>query len=242
MMDKIYKIIILVFVGIFVLFSSYFMFSYTNITQNQVSVSGTGTQSMSNQIAEFTVTFSTENPEKQKSEAMNNEKVKKFLESIRQFGIEEKNIKTSDLSSYQKQEWDSVNQKDVMEDWVYSQSILVKVFDIQKVNEFVSLIGKSESSNINGPNYSVDNSNLDENVVLQKAFENAKVKAENLANQSGRKLGKVILITENPIYSPPTIYRENRMMGAGAGGGASADLPAGSSEISKSINVIFELK
>lgn len=241
MQDKIFKILIIVLITVFVSFSSYFMFSYTNITQNQISVTGIGTQSISNQVAEFTVTFWTENSNKQRSESINNEKVKKFLDSIRQFGIEDRFIKTSDLSSYQKQEWNSEEQKNVYKDWVYSQSISVKVVDVQKVNEFVSLTGKSETSNVYGPNYSIDNTNLDESVVLQRAFENAKSKAENLASQSGRKLGKVILISEASNYTPPIMFRANSLMGRG-GGEAKADLPSGSSEVSKSINVIFELK
>lgn len=242
MLDKLFKIIILVFIGIFVIFTGIYVVDYKDTSQREVNVLGTGTDNFNNEVAEFTVTFTSENPDKSKAESVNNEKVKVFLESIRQFGIEEKYIKTNQLSSYQKQETAiEPPYKSRMTDWVYTQSISVKILEVSKVNDFVTLIGKSESSNVYGPNYSIDEKTIDENVLYEKAFEDAKGRAEKLATLSGKKLGKVLHITEYDSYTPQQPYLTKSMSEMG-GANTQADLPAGSTEISKTLSVTFELK
>ena len=163
MLDKIFKITILVFTGVFIIFTGLYVFDITNRDQREINVLGTGTETISNQIAEFTITFTTENSDKSKSESLNNDKVKKFLESIRQFGIEEKHIMTSQINSYQKQESDiNPPYRSRLTDWVYTQSITVKVVDVAKVNDFVALVGKNETSNIWGPNFTTDLTTINE--------------------------------------------------------------------------------
>ena len=120
------------------------------------------------------------------------------------------------------------------------QGIRVKVKDVSKVNSFTNLASKNETSNIYGPNFTVDTQNIDETEVYNLAFENAKKKAEALANQSGRTLGKTMYITESNSVQQFPIFA--RTTGLGGGGGASAELPVGTSEVSKTLNVVFELR
>jgi len=242
MLDKIFKITILVFTGVFIIFTGLYVFDITNRDQREINVLGTGTETISNQIAEFTITFTTENSDKSKSESLNNDKVKKFLESIRQFGIEEKHIMTSQINSYQKQESDiNPPYRSRLTDWVYTQSITVKVVDVAKVNDFVALVGKNETSNTWGPNFTTDLTTINEDTVFQKAFDDAKARAERLAKFSGKKIGRVIYIQESDSYNTDPILR-SQMSGMGGASSSSPEVPAGSSEITKTLSVTFELR
>ena len=164
------------------------------------------------------------------------------MESIRQFGIEEKHIMTSQINSYQKQESDiNPPYRSRLTDWVYTQSITVKIVDVAKVNDFVALVGKNETSNIWGPNFTTDLTTINEDTVFQKAFDDAKARAERLAKFSGKKIGRVIYIQESASYNTDPILR-SQMSGMGGASSSSPEVPAGSSEITKTLSVTFELR
>jgi uncharacterized protein YggE len=243
MINNIFKLISVISLVIFVAFFSFGILNISSSYKNQISVSGSAKKDISNQIAEFTLTFTSENKDKSSAENQNNLKVKKLLDDLKIFGIPEADIITESLNVYQKQEetWDSSEGRNkwTNTDWVFSQSIRIKIREVSKVNEFTNLASKNETSNIYGPNFTVDTQNIDESEVYNLAFENAKKKAEGLASQSGRALGKAMYISEtsNSIPTYPMFARTS-----GMGGGASAEVPAGTSEISKTLNVVFELR
>lgn len=244
MINKYFKLIVLVLITVFISFFGLIAFNYNSSITPQIVVSGSASQDFSNQIAEFNITFTSKNKDKAKSEEENTVKVNKFLDEVKNFGITEKDIITESINSFQEQE--SYQEGGVFKsrpgDWVFSQSIRIKVKEIQKVNDFVTLLGKNPTSNVYGPNFSVDNTTLDESKVYQLAFDNAKNKAEKLAEKSGRKLGKVIFISESQGYSiDRPIPLAAKAVGMG-GAEVSAQLPAGTSSVSKTLQVIFELK
>jgi uncharacterized protein YggE len=242
-MNDIFKIITILLLSVFVSFFGLGVLNFSSGFKNQITVVGTASKDISNQIAEFSVTFTSENADKANAENSNNEKVKKFLEEIRNFGISDSDVITEYLNVYQKQEerWieNEAQNKFVYTDWVFSQTIRVKIRDISKVNDFTNLASRNATSNIYGPNFSVDTQNIDESEVYNLAFENAKKKAENIANQSGRTLGKAMYITESSVPSNPF-----PIFARGLGGGAqtSAEVPSGSSSVTKTLNVVFELR
>lgn len=239
--EKIYKILLIVLATVLVSFIGISSVTYFSNSSNVIYVSGTSNQDVSNQIADFTVTFTTENKEKPKAETENNSKVTKFLSQVKNFGIDEKDIVTQTLSVDQNQDsyYEGGVYKNKPGNWVYSQSISVKIREVNKVNDFVNLAGANASSNIYGPNFSVDTKNLDEKLIYQSAYENAKLKAEAIAEKSGRKIGKAISINEavNSNYPLP-LMSGLRMQGGGGGG---AEVPSGSTNVSKTLNVVFEL-
>lgn len=238
--EKIYKISLIVLAPVLVIFIGISSITYFSNSSNVIYVSGTSNQDVSNQIAEFTVTFTTENKDKAKAESDNNSKVTKFLTEVKNFGVEEKDVTTQTLNVYQNQDnyYEGGVYKYKLGNWVYSQAISVKIRDTSKVNDFVNLAGSNASSNIYGPNFSVDITNLNDKEIYQSAFENAKLKAEGIAEKSGRKIGKVISISEATNSNYPTPMMTSLKL---QGGGGGADLPSGSTNISKTLNVVFEL-
>ena len=156
--------------------------------------------------------------------------------------MKEKNITTTSLNSYQKQESSPMPPyTSKLTDWVYSQTISIRLTDVSKVNDLVDLIGKSESSNIYGPNFTVDTNQIDDSSVTTKAFENGREKAEKLAALSGKKIGKVLYISEYE-NSPAVPFSRSEMAGLGGAVSDKAEVPIGGSEITKSLTITFELK
>jgi len=91
-----------------------------------------------------------------------------------------------------------------------------------------------------GPNLSIDSKKTDSDELLTSAIEDARQKAERMAKSMGAKLGKVIKVEEGGAGSP-ILYglakEDSRMMGGGG-----APIEPGSTEISKTVTVTFELR
>ncbi len=241
-MNNILKITAVFTFIVFVAFFCLGVFNLSSAFKNQITVTGFAKKEISNQIAEFTINFTSEDKEKSTAEKLNNDKVAKFLNEVKDFGIPEESITTESLNVYQKQENYSEmgTFRTKLTDWVFSQSIKIKLKDVNKVNDFTNLASRNESSNIYGPNFSVDTQNIDETEVYNMAFENARKKAEGIATKSERTLGKAMYITEG-YNSPNPFPIMAKSFGIG-GAETSAQIPVGTSEVSKTLNVVFELR
>ena len=78
------------------------------------------------------------------------------------------------------------------------------------------------------------------------AIEKAKVKAQDLAQAAGLKLGKVISVSETGSYGGPIMPYEGMGIGGGGYGGdmksASPNIEPGSQDVVANMTVVFEVK
>lgn len=202
-------------------------------TSPSISVYGSASSQEASQIATFDagIYLTKEN----KEEAINevNQKIENIIAKLIDFGIAEADIKTQNLSIYQRQEDYSGTGKEGY--WDVSNNLSIKLRDITKASELTVLLSNEGATNIYGPNFTSGDTKDIEKELLVEAIEDAKAKA-SLAIGNGEKLGKVISIIESGAISGenPFLYRE---MGAGGSG-----ITPGSQEITKTVSVTFELK
>lgn len=207
-------------------------------TQNRVVVTGVAKEQQTSQVA--TINAGVMVLRDSKEEAVNevNTTIGNIIEAIKDQGVSEKDVKTTGMSVYQEEEMIPGTQRRQPIGWRVSNNIEVKVRDLGMVEPVMGLLTSMGATNVNGPYYSVEEQEdgLDES-LRKSAFEDAKRKAEQMAELSGRKLGRVLSIQDggsvsgvNPLY--------DRAMGLGGGGG----FEPGSSQVSRSLVVEFELR
>lgn len=244
--QKNYQYSIITILVLFLGITSYSVFNYFNRSSstNQITVTGTHTAEIQNQIASFTINTTGEAPEKTDAERINAEKITKVKEALAPFNLDEKDIITDNYNSYRKTEFfmEGGIQKSKETDWVFTQSIRIIVRDLSTVEQIVSSINSTQSEII-GPNFTVEAKNIDETELYTKAFENAQKKASTLANTSGRTLGRVITISESPTIDYPIMPMaiSTRAMVGDEKAVPAPELPIGSSKVEKTLTVIFEL-
>ena len=124
--------------------------------------------------------------------------------------------------------------------WTASNTITITLGEVDRAGGLTDLLNSSGATNVYGPNFSLDQKNLDDSAVLIKAVNDARTRAEKVAEASGRSLGKVITITEGSSYNPPIFAT----MEAGRADTKSIPAPVepGTQTVSKSVTVTFELK
>lgn len=225
-----------------------YFFPWTYITwgkvimspERMVTVTGYAESKEKNQIANFSAGVSAVNDNKDAAVKDVNDKIKAITEAVKKFGVDASDIQTQSMSIYQRQEsyYDNGTQKSRPGQWDVNNTILVTLRDMEKASAMADLLTKSGATNVNGPNFQLDTSKKATDALIEEAIANAQIKAEAMAKASGTVLDRIISVTEGsssnaifPLYA----------MGAGGGGGG-APVEPGSTNVNKTVVVVWSLK
>ena len=198
-----------------------------------VTVTGRAKSSQSNEVASFTAGVSAINQDKQAAMAEVNQKTEEIISAVKQFGIPTEDIQTQNLSVYQRQE--NYNGGEAG-DWHTNNTVSIKLREADRASALTEVLAQTGATNIHGPNFRIEDTSQKENDLLSSAIDDAREKAELIAQASDKQLGKVITVNEGGSSAP----RFGVMSEMGAGGGAPVE--PGTSTVSKTVTVVFELK
>lgn len=207
-----------------------------------VVVTGTAESKQKTQIATFTAGVSMVSDNKDEAINSVNQKVEELINAVLKFGVDKSDIKTENLNIYQQEEtyWEEGRQKTRPGQWRVGNSISIVLRDVDRASELSRVLTQTGATNVYGPNFSFDDVKSVQESLLKDAIENARSKAQKIAELSGKKLGEIISVSETyPAMVTP--YLETGL-GGGDRGGGSVPVTPGTGIISKSITVVFELK
>ena len=224
-----------------VLAGGYFL--YNNfLKERTITVIGSSTSKVKNQMATFSVTVQTNDEDKQTAVSAASSKSEKVVNAVKDFGIPAEDLETTNLNVYQNQE--PVLEKGVQVyrpgQWYASYTVNVMLRDLSKSTELTKLLTSFENTSLYGPNMKIDSSSVvDEGALLQEAFLDAKAKAVKVAKKAGRSLGPVLRIQE--AFSSVLPIEMIKASG-GMGGGGNFPIEAGNTGVQKSVVVTFNLR
>ncbi|KKT11998.1 MAG: 26 kDa periplasmic immunogenic protein [candidate division WWE3 bacterium GW2011_GWB2_43_22] len=211
------------------------------LTPQTISVSGSSTSQVKNQIASYSLTIEVSDADKAKAVEALTERSKNVVQMIKDFGIPEEDIETTSLNIYQRQ--DSVYRGGVttyeLGDWFASYTVNTKLRDLSKSDDLTALLATVEKASMWGPNLTIDDEMIDEEALLNAAIEDARSKASAIAAGLGKKLGRAVQINEGSAQYIYGGVKYNEALGAGGGG---IPVEPGSTSTYKNVTVIFELK
>lgn len=213
--------------------------AFKTSTNRYITVTGTSQEDQANQLARFSATISSLNASKEEAVKTATEQSDKLLTALKDFGIEDMDLKTQSMNIYREQEsyYEDGVAKFRPADWNASFIIDITLRDIKKASDLTDLLAKSEATNIWGPDFSVDNQDTDTSSLMVKAYADAKTKATVLATAAGKKLGPVISIVDTPNGSQSVLPYYGMERGAGGGG-----YSPGATSLYGAVAVTFELR
>lgn len=161
------------------------------------------------------------------------------MEAVKKVGVEDKDIQTEYLNLSPAYDWTDKGQ--VPRGFEASQSLRVKVRDLDKIADVLSAATNAGANQVGGVSFTIDDPEELQKEARKEAIEDAQKKAVILAEDLGVKLGKLKGFGEGSYGVPTPMY--DRAMEYGIGGGAAAPvLPAGEQEIRTSITLTYEIK
>ncbi len=169
----------------------------------------------------------------------------KVIAAVKASGIEEKDISTQ--SFYLNPVYDYSNGMQIARGYEASQSLNVKVRDLDKVSEVLGAATAAGSNQAGNVNFTVDNPDEKRAEAREEAIEEAKAKARELADQLGVSLGEITGFSENYGGYVPPIYYSREAYGVGGGDMDAAknqavQLPTGEQEINVSVSITYEIE
>jgi uncharacterized protein YggE len=207
--------------------------------QNQITVSGIGKIYVKPDVA--VLILGVENRGAKISDIVkdNTEKMNKIISDVKNFGVEEKDIQTTQYTIAPEYNWTEARGR-IFVGYVLTQQITLKIRDFEKIGSILDKATADGANSVGDLQFTIDDSEQIKQEARAKAIAQAKANAENLAKESGVKLGKIINVYENyyPIYSNKAV---------GIGGGVVESVPApviepGQQEINVTINLTYQVK
>jgi uncharacterized protein YggE len=171
-----------------------------------------------------------------------NSAVSKVIAALRQNGVAQKDIQTTGLSIDRAYAYPR-NAAPRFRGYQVGNSIQVKIRDLKNAGKTISASATAAGNAVRIDGISFD---LQDNVALLKsardsAMADAKTKAEQYASDSGRRLGKVVLITEQqqPSYPVP-VFAGAVNAAPSIAGPAAVPISAGVQQVTVTVTVVYE--
>lgn len=212
---------------------------------NVISVSGSGEVFAIPDTATISFTVRNEGADVKIAQDLTTAKVDEVLATIKDLGIEDKDVKTTSYVSNPKYTYEKTTfyypVQGKITGYEVAQTIEVKVRDTAKTGEVLGALGTAGVTETYGPNYTVDDEESLIAEARQMAIDEAKAKAEELANQLGVRLVRIVSFNEGQ-YSP---FAESKGVSYDSMTGAmnpTPQIPVGESKITSDVYISYEIR
>lgn len=170
-----------------------------------------------------------------------NSAVQNILQAIKNLGINEKNITTTNYSIYPN--YDYTFNKQTANGFTANQNIELKLSPIEKASSAIDTATANGATNVSGITFILDDQSQKQvqDKARKMAIDNAKQKAQSLANLAGIHLGRIVDIQENSNIPVPIHYGGVAMMkSANTSDQAPTQLPTGETTVSTTVTISYE--
>ena len=126
--------------------------------------------------------------------------------------------------------------------YTISQTVLVKIRNLDSIGDIISGSVEKGANNISGPEFTIDDPTLLERNALTEAIAKAKEKAAQLSGAAGYRIGKLISISEES--DRPSTYPMTASYGIGGAAEmkAAPSIQAGSQEVRVNVTLTYEIE
>ena len=163
------------------------------------------------------------------------------IDALKAAGIDAKDIQTANYSVSILRDYDENGNPAAIKGYQISNQVNVKVRDLDILGDLLDTVVGAGANNIYGIAFLVDDPSKAASQARAQAVGNARQKAEELAGAAGMILGRAVAITESEAPPPsPEVFKSVEADSA-AGSAAPVPVQTGTTEISVTVDVTFEM-
>ncbi len=207
-----------------------------------ISVSGLGEVKSRPDMATISTGVVSEAPSAKDALAKNNAAMAAVIAALKNAGISEDDIQTSNFSVSPKyppyQPTQSMPQRIV--GYTVSNQVTASVKNLKNLGSILDTLVQSGSNQINGISFGIDEPKKVLDEARKKAVADARAKAELYAEAAGVSLGRVVQISESSAVMPPVPMM--RMMANEVAQDASVPIAAGQQTVSTNVSITYEIQ
>lgn len=243
--NRLFIVLVVLSIGCFLFWISQIYFEFKNLPENhprEITVSAQGRAFTIPDIALIKLGVTTEGIKIQDIVKENSEKMNNILKEIKDLGIGEKDIQTTNYSLTPRYEW-TEDGKRIFKGYTLNQEIRVKIRDFGKIGQVLEKATQIGANLVGDLQFSIDDPEKVIEIARKEAIEKAKTKASQIASQSGLKLVKLINIYEDYFPRPVSYLRKAAPEGMGGGEiSAAPEIQPGEEEVTVRVNLVYKVK
>jgi uncharacterized protein YggE len=200
----------------------------------QITVTGSGVVYVAPDIAYINVGVRSQGDTVIEALEANNAQAKAIKDTLMSQGVAETDIQTSSFNVYPQSDYDY--QGTITRTYFsVENNVYVMVRDLQNLGTILDAVAKSGANNIYGITFDIQDKTEAQTTARQLAVDSAKTQAQQLADETGVKLGEILSVSS--YYSYPTQYYGYGMGGGGGDFAISSTVPITSGQIQVSTEV-----
>jgi hypothetical protein len=171
--------------------------------------------------------------------AANTAQAQKVMDGLKAMGIEDKDLQTTNFSIYPQDQYSPEGQKTGTR-FVVDNTVYITLHDITKIGDILGGAVEAGANNIYGISFDVFDKTSILTQARDKAIENAKKQADEVAKVSGVTLGAIQSLNFYNTYPTP-VFDSKVASAAGVGGGAISVSP-GQMTFTVDVSITYEIK
>lgn len=172
--------------------------------------------------------------------SQNAQQMQRVTAALRRAGVAERDIQTSAINlnpDYRYVE----GQPPVLTGYQANNQVTVRFRNIAESGRILDALVAEGANQINGPTLTIDKPEAALDVARRDAIAKARARAELYAQATGKRVGRILSISENASYGRPYPVAM-AAMGEARGGDASSKIEPGEQTLSVALQVSFELE
>jgi len=209
--------------------------------QRNMVVTGTGTITLTPDIAYINIGVHTEKDTAADAVAENNAQTQQVMDALKSAGVDTKDIQTTNFSIWPNPQYDPQTNQKIGTTYVVDNTVYVKIHKLDQLGDLLDATVKAGANSINSIQFDVADKTDALKQARDAAVKDARTQAQELATAAGVSLGDVQNIS---FYSNiPTPYTD--AYGKGGGGmAAAAAVPVtpGQMTLTVSVTITYEIK
>ena len=206
-----------------------------------LSVAGSGQAYLSPDIAYIYIGVHTEKLTAAESVAENTAQTETVITAIKDFGIDAKDIRTTNFSIWPMDKYDPVSGTPTGEKtYAVDNTVYVTIRELDKLGDLLDTVVQAGANTVNSVQFDVADKDEALKTARADAVKDAQEKAKELAEASGLSLGEIQSI--GFVDSNPYPVFDGKGGGGGAAEAASVPIQPGQLTFTVSVNISYEIK
>lgn len=167
--------------------------------------------------------------------------------SLKALNIDDKDIKTTSYTVNPRYETQGQiycitvpcpTPKTVITGYEVAETISVKVRKIDSAGAVIAAVGKANITQVSGPDFTVDDIDAVNTQAKSLAIQDARAKAQAIANSLNVDLGRIVGYSENGSTPYPMMARASY---SGKGGAEDVSLSTGQTDVDMTVSITYEI-
>lgn len=224
---------------------------YSNYGPTTINVRGEGEVFAKPDIGQFTFSVRAEGDDAETAQTQSAEAMNAILAYLKEAGVQEDDVKTTGYYLSPKYTYpDRVcavgmycpPYEAVEDGYEVSQMVEVKIRNLEQSGELIAGVGARGATDVSGLSFTIDDESVVKADARAIAISDAQEKAEQLADQLGVRIVRMIGYYEEEMYPMYDYGYGGDMMMKAESAAVSPRMPMGENSITSTVNITYEIR